>query len=779
MGFGPGAFGGGPSSVQANAAAGLPYAGVPGKLGEEVERVLAGEPTHAPPDVHFDRARWDHRPFTLRTGPARRPGCRRLLVVVETIAASRPAAHPDRHRPRRREGQRECCSLSRRVRRLGDPQRDADSPAAFTAGSAEADVRARIRTFSHLERQSLSFFTNEKAGVLMTRMTSDIEALSQLFQEGIVNFLVQALTLVVITVILFTLNAHLALLTVAMVVPLTFVLSVWFRRASDKGYRRVRDRISDVLSDLSESLAGIRIIAAYNRRRRNVANHVNVVGEHLDANLYTARAGALYAPGTEAIGVLAQAMLLAVGGRMVLSGDLSIGTMSAFLLYVTAFFAPIQQLVALYTSYQQGQASVRKLRELLATEPDVIEAPTPSTEGRGDIVLDHVTFGYDASQPVLHDISLHIPSASLAVVIATGASSPPSPSSSRFDPDAGVLIDGHDSARSARRAAPRRAAERSFHGTIRDNVAFRHPDATDDGVYTRAAVGTVTSSTAYPTASMHRCTNAVRPCPPVSDSCSRSPARSSRNHACSFSTKRRPTSTCAPKPPSSGLSTPCCGAAPPSSSPTGSLPRCVAIASRSSRTAPSSSSTAPTRSWPKGAGSPTCTPRGSPTSTLAAPTCDGALMSSVIDLRGVSKATDERPILRDIDWQVGQGERSSSGATAAARPPVAHRVALPASDLRHGDGARRDARRCDVRRLQRAHRLLQRIVRRHAAARFEAVEVVMTAKHAAPSRGTSTTPRIERVPASSSIGSASRISARGNSARCRRVNVSACCSPAP
>src|SRR5204863_9967212 len=114
----------------------------------------------------------------------------------------------------------------------------------------------------------------------------------------------------------------------------------------------------------SESLAGIRIIAAYNRRQRNVANHINIVGEHLDANLFTAKAGALYAPGTEAIGVIAQAMILAVGGTMVLNGDLSIGTVSAFLLYVTAFFAPIQQLVALYTSYQQGQASVRKLREL-------------------------------------------------------------------------------------------------------------------------------------------------------------------------------------------------------------------------------------------------------------------------------------------------------------------------------------------------------------------------------------------------------------------------------
>jgi ATP-binding cassette subfamily B protein len=500
MGFGPGGFGGGPSSVQANAAAGLPYAGVPGKLGAEVERVLADEPTHPDPVVHFDRARWDRRPFTLRTFLRPHAGAlfgALLLVIVETVALQagplltkigidRGVADRDRQVllvvAFAFLGSVVIAALAGYVR------------TAFTGRLGEKLMyELRIRVFSHLERQSLSFFTNEKAGVLMTRMTSDIEALSQLFQEGLVNFLVQALTLVVITIILFGLDVQLALIAVLLVVPLTFLLSVWFRRASDEGYRRVRDRIADVLSDLSESLAGIRIIAAYNRRRRNVANHVNVVGAHLDANLFTARAGAIYAPGTEAIGVLAQAVLLLVGGRMVQRGELSIGTVSAFLLYVTAFFAPIQQLVALYTSYQQGQASVRKLRELLATDPDVIESPDavelPSAEG--DIVLEHVTFGYDPSQPVLHDVSLHIPSGqSLAVVGTTGAGkSTIAKLVARFyDPDAGrVLIDGLDlrtlSLTSLRRQLGVVPQEPFlFHGTIRDNVAFGRPDATDDEV---------------------------------------------------------------------------------------------------------------------------------------------------------------------------------------------------------------------------------------------------------------------------------------------------------
>jgi ATP-binding cassette subfamily B protein len=500
MGFGPGTFGGGPSSVQANAAAGLPYAGVPGKLGEEIDRVLANEPEHDEPVVSFDRARWDRRPFTLRT--FLRPHAPALLgalalVIVETIALQAgPLLTQIGIDHGVDKGNRQVLVTVALIF-LASVVISAFAGyvrTAFTGRLGEKLMyELRIRVFSHLERQSLSFFTNEKAGVLMTRMTSDIEALSQLFQEGLVNFLVQALTILVITGILFGLDVHLALITVALVVPLTFLLSIWFRRASDTGYRRVRDRIADVLTDLSESLAGIRIIAAYNRRRRNVSNHVNVVGEHLDANLYTARAGALYAPGTEAIGVVAQAVLLAVGGRMVLDGDLSIGTVSAFLLYVTAFFAPIQQLVALYTSYQQGQASVRKLRELLATEPDVLESPdaVDLPPARGDIVLEHVRFGYEPDQPVLRDVSLHIPAGeSLAVVGTTGAGkSTIAKLVARFyDPDAGrVLIDGHDlrtltltSLRRQLGVVPQEPF--LFHGTIRDNVAFGRPDATDDEV---------------------------------------------------------------------------------------------------------------------------------------------------------------------------------------------------------------------------------------------------------------------------------------------------------
>ena len=233
----------------------------------------------------------------------------------------------------------------------------------------------RIKVFSHLQRQSLEFYTNEKAGVLMTRMTSDIEALSQLFQEGLVNFAVQGLTVVVITIVLLFLNLKLALITLLAVVPITVVLSEWFRRKSSNAYRIVRNKISDVLSDLQESLAGIRVITAHNRRAYNVARHTNIVGEHKDANLDAVKAASIYTPGTESIAILGRALVLIVGGRMVLNGELEIGELTAFLLYLGAFFTPIQTLTQLYNGYQQGQAAVAKLRDLLETSPSVTELP--------------------------------------------------------------------------------------------------------------------------------------------------------------------------------------------------------------------------------------------------------------------------------------------------------------------------------------------------------------------------------------------------------------------
>jgi ATP-binding cassette subfamily B protein len=260
----------------------------------------------------------------------------------------------------------------------------------------------RVKVFAHLQRLSLGFFTEEKAGVVMSRMTSDIENLQQLLQDGLSQLAIQALTMVVITGVLFATDVRLAAITVVLIVPALVVASLWFKRASERGYDRVRDGIANVLADLSESLHGVRIVTAHNRQRQNVIHHRNVVGDYRDANNYTAHVSASYTTGTQLLGVLGQAVLLAVGGEMVLHHSLSIGALVAFFLYLNRFFQPIQLLVQQYNTYQQGQASVNKLRDLVDTAPSVTEAAdaVELPPINGEITFEHLSFGYDPGRQV-------------------------------------------------------------------------------------------------------------------------------------------------------------------------------------------------------------------------------------------------------------------------------------------------------------------------------------------------------------------------------------------
>jgi ATP-binding cassette subfamily B protein len=493
-------FGGGPTTISSSRDAGLPPAGVPGDLAERVQAVMGREPQHPEPPVAFSHRVPPGPRFGLRTflGPHRgRLAVAAVLVIAETALLQ----------------------LGPLLTQLGIDHGVVDRNGSFLAVVGVAYLAAivagalagrsrvlltgrlgedlmfdlRIRVFSHLQRQSVDFYTNEKAGVLMTRMTSDIESLSNLFQEGLVNLAVQGLTLVVIVTILVVLDPTLAAVTLLVVVPATLGVSEWFRRRSNRAYDTIRDRIAGILSDLSESLAGIRLIAAHNRRDHNVARHRRHLEAHRAANLEAARATAIYAPSADAIGVLSQAVVALVGGRMVLDANLSIGELSAFLLYVNAFFAPIAALTQLYNGYQQGQASIRKLAELLATEPGVPEAPAavelpPLT---GEIRLEGVAFAYVAGTEVLTDVDLVVaPGETLAVVGPTGAGkSTIARLVCRFaDPTAGVVrIDGYDlrtvtitSLRRQLGVVPQEPF--LFAGTLRDNLIFARPEATDTEV---------------------------------------------------------------------------------------------------------------------------------------------------------------------------------------------------------------------------------------------------------------------------------------------------------
>ncbi|MBI2705646.1 MAG: ABC transporter ATP-binding protein [Actinobacteria bacterium] len=500
---GAGGGGGGGNGAQQSAAAGLPFAGIPSELAAKVEKLVDREPEHPVDEIEFSQVHdtgGESEPFTLRRflRPYQRElGASLALVVFGTILDQ---AGPlltqqgiDRGISQSNFGVLASIAgiflavvlLDMGVSRL---------QVSYAGRLGETLMyKLRVRVFSHFQRLSLDFYTDEMAGRLMTRMTSDIDSLTQLFPDGLLNLLVQGFTLVVISVILFVMSPTLAAIMIVLVVPVMLAMTLWFRRASDRGYLVVRDRIAEVLADLQESLSGIRIITAHNRRRHNVIHHDNVVGNYMDANLYTARVGALYGPGTEAVGIIGQAMIVLVGGKMVLDGDLSLGELTAFVLYLTAFFAPIQQLVQLYNTYQQGQAAVTKLRDLLATPPSVPEKPGAMTLPpiAGAIELRNVSFGYDPAIPVLAGVDLQIePGETFALVGPTGAGkSTIAKLVSRFyDPtDGAVLIDGHDvrdvtlvSLRRQLGVVPQEPF--LFHGTIRDNVAFARPDANDEEV---------------------------------------------------------------------------------------------------------------------------------------------------------------------------------------------------------------------------------------------------------------------------------------------------------
>jgi ATP-binding cassette subfamily B protein len=363
------------------------------------------------------------------------------------------------------------------------------------SGRVGERILSRLRTsvFTHLQRQSLDYYTRESDGVVMTRMTSDIEALQTLFQESFVSLTGQILTMVIAGVMMFWTDAEMAGITLLVLVPPLLILTLWFRKASDVAYGAARNRIGLVIADLQENLSGIRVVTAYNRQRRNRARHRTLVGRYNDANIYASKVSAIYGPGTELLGMATQVVIVIVGGHMVLRGDMTVGALFAFVLYLSAFIQPLSTMVQFYNSYQQGRAGMLKLREIFALEPSILEKPDaidlPAL--RGEIELRDVTFGYLPDKPVLEHANLHFaPGETIAFVGPTGAGkSTIAKLLARFyDPQSGaVLIDGHD-VRDLTLASLRRQLGIVpqegflFAGDIRDNIRFAHPDATDDEI---------------------------------------------------------------------------------------------------------------------------------------------------------------------------------------------------------------------------------------------------------------------------------------------------------
>ena len=358
----------------------------------------------------------------------------------------------------------------------------------------------RIELFQHLQRLSVGFYSRNRAGVLISRITNDVQALDQLVTEGISTLFSATLTLVGTAVILVLLDAELAMITF-LTFPVLLVGSVAFRLASAGAYRLTREKIAQVTAYLQETLSGVRVVRAFGQEPRHRTRFAELNDEHREANMKTVYLNAAYFPSVELLSAVATAAILLYGGNQVVDGAVTIGVLATFVFYLQSFFDPIQSLSQLYTTYQAGMAALDKIFELLDEEPDIadredaIELPRV----RGEIRFEDVTFSYGGEAPALDRVTLTVPPGqTLALVGATGAGkSTLAKLVARFyDPNEGrVLIDGHDlrdvtelSLRSQLGIVPQESF--LFSGTIRDNIAFGRPDATDEDVIAAAqAVG--------------------------------------------------------------------------------------------------------------------------------------------------------------------------------------------------------------------------------------------------------------------------------------------------
>jgi ABC-type multidrug transport system fused ATPase/permease subunit len=366
---------------------------------------------------------------------------------------------------------------------------------------ALADLRLQI--FRHLQEMPVAFYERRPAGVLISRMTNDVEALDSLVTDTVVTLFQASLTLIGSVGILLYLDAELALLTF-LIFPVMAIGSLAFRIASADAYRRTRETISAITAYLQETLSGIRVVRAFAQEPRHRARFGQLNDANRAANLVTVNLNAVYFPAVEFVSAVATVGILIIGGRQAINGDVEIGVLVGFIAALNGFFDPIGQLSQVYTTYQSGMAALDKIFELLDEAPELTDLPgaIELPRIRGDIRFEDVSFRYrtgDGTKRALEDVSLTVPPGqTVALVGATGAGkSTFAKLVARFyDPtDGRVLVDGHDlrdvaarSLRSQMGIVPQEAF--LFSGTIGDNIAFGRPTAGADEIEAAAhAVG--------------------------------------------------------------------------------------------------------------------------------------------------------------------------------------------------------------------------------------------------------------------------------------------------
>ncbi|MFE6702609.1 ABC transporter ATP-binding protein [Streptomyces sp. NPDC057718] len=360
----------------------------------------------------------------------------------------------------------------------------------------------RVKTFAQLQRLGLDYYERELGGRIMTRMTTDVDALSNFLQTGLITAVVSLLTVLGVLVALLVIDAGLAVVLL-LALPVLIGATALFRHHSVPAYREARERVSAVNACLQENVTAIRVTQAFRRELHNARDFAQLAWGFRDSRLRAQRYMGTFFPFVEFLGTLSTAAVLVVGAGQVRSGELSAGTLIAFLLYVELFFSPIQQLSQVFDGYQQAVIGLGRLRSLMRTPVGTPqpEHPLPVDRLRGEVEFDEVSFGYagGGGQEVLHGLRLRIaPGETVALVGATGAgkSTVVKLLARFYDPTAGtVRVDGHDLRDLDLPAYRRRLGlvpqePYLFSGTVRDAIAYGRPDAADAEVEAAArAVG--------------------------------------------------------------------------------------------------------------------------------------------------------------------------------------------------------------------------------------------------------------------------------------------------
>jgi ATP-binding cassette subfamily B protein len=358
-----------------------------------------------------------------------------------------------------------------------------------------ADLRKQL--FAHLQQLSLGFYERNRAGVLISRMTNDVEAIDQLVTDGVTVLAQSSLTLGGTAVLLFVLDWQLALATLA-VIPLMIVGTALFRIRSARAYAAVRERLGLVTATLAEDIAGMRMVQAFVREQRATENFRAVALRYREANMQTVVLNALYFPFVSFLATMALAVVLGYGGHLYFAKAISLGTLFAFMLYVNNFFDPVQQLSQLYNTFLSATAALDKIIGVLDETPEIADRPgaQPLPRIEGHVHFEEVHFAYglrggELGEEVLHGIELDVPAATtVALVGHTGAGkSTIAKLLARFyEPTSGRLtIDGVDLNDVAQESLRRQLGIVPqegflFAGTVAENIAFGRPDARPEDI---------------------------------------------------------------------------------------------------------------------------------------------------------------------------------------------------------------------------------------------------------------------------------------------------------